>query len=106
MSVYVDNFAEWGGPLAQFGRMKMSHMFATSTDELLAMADKIGLARKWIQKPGTRGEHFDVSLSLRAKAIAAGAIHVHCQDGAIIPWSAGVEPAITRPVSEKEVGDE
>ena len=43
MAVYVDNMQ------AQFGRMKMCHMIADSTEELLAMADRIGVARKWIQ---------------------------------------------------------
>lgn len=67
MSVYVDNMR------APFGRMKMCHMMADSTEELLAMADHIGVARKWIQYPGTAKEHFDIALSKRALAVAAGA---------------------------------
>lgn len=70
MSVYVDNMR------AKFGRMVMCHMRADSTEELLAMADKIGVARKWIQYPGTPREHFDVCLSAKAKAIANGAIEI------------------------------
>lgn len=71
MAVYVDDFYKTG---ITFGRMKMSHMVADSTEELLAMADKIGLQRKWIQEKGDPKEHFDVAMSTRAKAIAAGAI--------------------------------
>ncbi|BAP94500.1 hypothetical protein [Aurantimonas phage AmM-1] len=67
MAVYVDDMR------AQFGRMKMCHMFADSTAELVAMADRIGVARKWIQHAGTPREHFDVAMSKRALAIAAGA---------------------------------
>lgn len=71
MAVYVDDFYVTG---VKFGRMKMSHMCADSTEELLAMADKINLARKWIQCEGEGKEHFDVAMSTRKKAIAAGAI--------------------------------
>jgi hypothetical protein len=74
VSVYVDNWR------ADFGRMKMSHMMADSTEELLVMADKIGVPRKWIQKPGTRWEHFDVCASKRELAIRAGALEVSAMD--------------------------
>lgn len=67
MSVYVDDMQ------AGFGRMKMCHMIADSTAELLAMADEIGVARRWIQKAGTPHEHFDVCLAKRRLAVAHGA---------------------------------
>jgi hypothetical protein len=70
MAVYVDNMR------AKFGRMVMCHMRADSTEELLSMADRIGVARKWIQYPGTFREHFDVCLSAKAKAVENGAIEV------------------------------
>lgn len=70
MAVYVDNMK------AKFGRMVMCHMLADSREELDAMADQIGVARKWIQYPGTYKEHYDVALSARAKAVAAGAIEI------------------------------
>ena len=69
MSVYVDDMFKF--PLGRFGRMKMSHMIADSQEELHAMADKIGLSRRWYQ-----GDHYDVCMSLRAKAVAAGAREV------------------------------
>lgn len=70
MAVYVDTMQ------AAFGRMKMCHMVADSTEELLAMADRIGVNQKWIQKAGTHQEHFDIALSKKGLAIAAGAIEV------------------------------
>lgn len=70
MAVYVDDMQ------APYGRMKMCHMMADTTEELLAMADKIGVARKWIQRPGTPMEHFDIAMSKRALAVAAGAQEV------------------------------
>jgi len=54
----------------------MCHMVADSTDELMAMADKIGVARRWLQKPGHYQEHFDVCKAMRVRAVALGAIEV------------------------------
>ena len=70
MAVYVDNMR------APYGRMKMCHMIADTSDELLAMADKIGVQRKWIQHPGTFKEHFDIAMSKRALAVEAGAVEI------------------------------
>lgn len=69
--VYVDDM--YNSPVGKFGRMKMSHMVADTTEELLEMVDKIGVARKWIQYPGTAKEHFDICLSKRKLAVAHGA---------------------------------
>lgn len=70
MTVYVDDMK------ANFGRMKMCHMIADSTEELLAMADTIGVQRKWIQKAGSTHEHFDIAMSKRKLAVDAGAVEV------------------------------
>ena len=70
MTVYVDDMQ------APYGRMVMCHMIADSTDELLAMADRIGVSRRWLQHPGTAREHFDVCLAKRALAIKAGAVPI------------------------------
>jgi len=70
MAVYVDDMR------APFGRMIMCHMVADTTDELLAMADRIGVARKWLQNPGTYREHFDIAMSKRAVAVRCGAIEI------------------------------
>ncbi len=74
MSVYVDDMYQY--PMGEFRGMKMSHMLADSTEELLEMADRIGVQRRWIQYPGTDGEHFDIAMSKRKLAVAAGAIEI------------------------------
>jgi Protein of unknown function (DUF4031) len=70
VSVYVDDME------APYRGMKMCHMVADSTDELLAMVDRIGVKRKWIQYSGTAKEHFDICLAKRALAITHGAVEV------------------------------
>ena len=65
--VYVDNMK------AKYRGMVMCHMLADSTEELLQMADLIGVNRKWIQKAGTHLEHFDICLQKRALAVKNGA---------------------------------
>lgn len=84
MPVYVDDM--FRSELGKFGRMKMSHMMADSQDELLEMADQIGVSRRWLQNrgQGRHREHFDVSMSLRAKAVAAGAVEVTMRDLGLI----------------------
>jgi hypothetical protein len=78
VSVYVDDMR------APFGRMIMCHMVADSTDELLAIADRIGLARKWIQHAGTHREHFDICLGKRAIAVKHGAQEITWRDLAMM----------------------
>lgn len=74
MSVYVDSMR------APYGRMKLCHMLADSHDELIEMAQRIGVDVQWLQKPGTPEEHFDIALSKRALAVAAGAREVRSRD--------------------------
>lgn len=76
MAVYVDNMR------AKFGRMVMCHMLADTDEELHAMADKIGVDRKWHQAPGTYKSHYDIALSKRALAVENGAIELHQMKGA------------------------
>lgn len=64
---YVDDMR------AKYGRMVMCHMLADTDDELHAMAAKIGVARRWHQKPGTYQSHYDICLSKRALAVRFGA---------------------------------
>lgn len=73
MTVYVDDMYKWS--FCQFGRMKMSHMIADTLDELHAMADAVGVARKHFQdKPS--GQHYDLAKSKRLLAIEKGAIPI------------------------------
>lgn len=76
MAVYVDNAR------IPYGRMLMCHMWADSRDELFEMVDRIGIARRWFQRPAGSGiagmdaswEHFDISVGKRDAAIRHGAI--------------------------------
>jgi len=68
--VYVDDMRE------MYGRMFMCHMIADTSEELLRMADKIGLRRKWVQFPGSYREHFDICLTKKQLALEAGAIQL------------------------------
>ncbi|WP_088649699.1 DUF4031 domain-containing protein [Marinibacterium profundimaris] len=74
MAVYVDNMhlTEMG----RFGPYRMCHMLADTTEELLAMADRIGMDHKWIQKAGTVHEHFDIPTYRRRMAVLYGAIEI------------------------------
>lgn len=77
MSCYVDNVGH------KFGRYTMCHLWADTEEELLAMVDKIGVQRKWIQGHSTLSfgkhreaswVHFDIALSKKQLALREGAI--------------------------------
>lgn len=63
--VYVDA-AVW-----PYGRMMMCHLIADNVDDLHAMADRIGVARRWFQY--ARYPHYDICKSKRALAVKLGA---------------------------------
>lgn len=67
MAVYVDDMR------ASYGQMLMCHMVADSDQELHAMADEIGIKRRWFQ-----GDHYDIPLKIRRAALSLGAVE--------IPW--------------------
>jgi hypothetical protein len=69
MSIYVDQ------AIHRFRHTLMCHMLADSPEELHAMADRIGMARKWYQREAST-PHYDISKEKRAAAVAAGAIEV------------------------------
>ncbi len=70
MTVYVDDMK------AKYGRMTMCHMIADTTEELLEIAEKIGVGWEHIQHGGTFKEHFDICQSKRLLAIRHGAVEV------------------------------
>ncbi|MEE4156199.1 DUF4031 domain-containing protein [Pseudomonas viridiflava] len=66
MAVYVDaEGIKWRG-------REWSHLVADSLDELHAFADKLGLRRSWFQSK-TLYPHYDVTKSVRTRALAMGA---------------------------------
>src|SRR5687768_780068 len=71
MTVYVDDMR------APFGRMIMCHMIADTDDELHAMAKRIGVNPRWHQAPPRHDSHYDIALSKRALAVAAGAVEIN-----------------------------
>ena len=77
MTVYVDDMR------APYGRMVMCHMIADTEEELHAMADKIGIARKWFQKKAS-GDHYDIALSKRALAVKYGAVEITLRECAMM----------------------
>lgn len=79
MTVYVDDMR------AKFGRMVMCHMVADTLAELHAMADTIGVARRWYQgPPAGRWPHYDIALSKRDLAVAAGAKEIKWREAPAI----------------------
>ena len=55
-----------------------SHLFCDpqNHDALVQFGEKIGLKESWVQHPGIYKEHFEVTESMRLKAIDAGAIPI------------------------------
>jgi hypothetical protein len=50
-------------------------MIGDTPDDLHAMADRIGIARRWFQEPPKASFwHYDIAKTKRALAVAAGAI--------------------------------
>ncbi len=79
--IVVDRAVDYGDALNK--RMgKSCHMCsdiagAEGTAELVAFARRIGMREEWLQKPGTRHEHFDVFGKRRDRAVALGAREVN-----------------------------
>lgn len=65
MTVYLDKTRN------RFRGLVCCHMIADTLPELHAMAERIGMRREWFQPLSS--PHYDVSLSRKRAAIAAGA---------------------------------
>lgn len=74
MTVYVDDLRRPARVGAIRGRW--SHLFADTSSELHEFADSLGLRPEWVQHAGTIREHYDLTDSKRAQALAAGAVPV------------------------------
>lgn len=78
MTVYVDDMLREAS--VRNGnhtiRGRWSHLMSDDPAELRAFAERLGLRRSWIQKPGTPLEHFDITAGKRQLAIALGAIEI------------------------------
>lgn len=96
MAVYVDDMR------AGYGRMVMCHMIADTDEELHAMADRIGVARRWFQKPGTPRRHYDIALTKRALAVQAGAIEITWRQASCMTARRGVEGSLGSPADAAE----
>ena len=70
MAIYVDDMR------APFGRMIMCHLIADRRSELFTLTELLGIQGKWVQQALTPEEHFDICLSKRRAAVAAGAIEI------------------------------
>lgn len=73
MTVYVDDVRH---PLKRVARTYiMCHMWADSLAELLTMADRIGVSRRYLQQPPKASwVHFDITLTKKRLALRFGAV--------------------------------
>lgn len=78
MPVYVDDMR--APALISGTRGKWCHLIADSSDELAAFAAILRLQPTWVQFPGTFREHYDVSESIRRRAIEHGAIPISLRE--------------------------
>jgi len=103
MTVYVDN----SRISATVGRIRgrWSHLFADTEHELHEFAAAIGLRRSWFQGGQEHGRlwHYDVTDSLRQKAIRAGARSVTWRESvAIMRERDGLRPFRSAPMPGTE----
>ena len=69
MTVYVDDAVQaWRG-------QRWAHLMADTLPELHAMAARLGIPRRAFQNKAS-GAHYDVTVALRAQAIALGAVPI------------------------------
>jgi len=60
----------------KLGRMKMSHMIASTIDELHEMADQLGIDRKHFQNKNGK-PHYDICKTNKTMAFKLGALEVN-----------------------------
>lgn len=101
MAVYVDDMYLYS--MGRYGRMKMSHMVADTVEELHDMADKIGVARRWVQHAdkGKGWVHYDISMSARKKAVENGAVEISLRELSFMTMQWKKEETLARQNREK-----
>lgn len=75
MACYVDELMATKKRVG-WGYKKSCHLLCDTPEELREMGRKLGLEMRWIQKPGTPAEHFDLVERKRTTAILFGAIGI------------------------------
>ena len=81
MAVYVDDMHT--SLLGKYHTIQVCHMLADSDDELHAMAERIGVDRRWGQSADKgSGSHYDLPSSHRDLAVQCGAIEITMQQAA------------------------
>lgn len=81
MAVFVDGLRYYERspmPYGQRGPWWWCHLFADTTAELHAFAEKIGLRMLWFQDK--RYPHYDLTPSRKRQALAAGAEQITTRD--------------------------
>ena len=92
MTVYVDTPVHYEKCVGRLAPQEWCHMMADTTEELDAMAERIGMKKAWRQHTGKPSEHYDLTAGRRAAAVKAGAVEVTRRELALW-WS---DRAITR----------
>lgn len=78
--VMVDEVQQWPTQIPAF-RSGFCHLTATSVEELHAFADRLGLRREWFQDHRL-APHYDLTIEVRSRAIALGAVVVRAREQA------------------------
>lgn len=78
MSVYIDDMRRPARPTRYRGRgtPRWSHLMADTTEELRVFARRLGLDPSWLQHEGGILEHYDVTDTVRTKALQMGAVPI------------------------------
>ena len=76
--IWVDDMRRPARPAGYRGRgtPRWSHLFAETPAELAEFARRLGLSPSWLQYAGTHREHFDVTDTVRRRALQAGAVPI------------------------------
>ena len=83
MTILVDKISTYPASMTRgLPSRHWCHMVSDlDEDELHAFAAKIGMSRSWAQlRPKASAAHYDLTISRRARAIAAGAVEVSARE--------------------------